>query len=78
MSNSSKSIPFVVIALVAFTLMGEYFCECTIDLETYLPLLISLGLAGVPLKVVRDAISAKKAIDTEKFRQSLNRPSTTE
>ena len=62
----------MVILLVAGTLAGEHWCDCTIDLETYMPLLIPMGLAGVPLTVFKRAIEAKKTIDVEKFKKAVN------
>jgi len=70
-SLTTKAIPFLVILLVAGTLAGEYACTCEIDLETYMPLLVAMGLGGIPLTIVRKAIEAKKAIDTAKFQQEI-------
>ena len=72
-SLTTKTIPFLVILLVAGTLAGEHWCDCTIDLETYMPLLIPMGLAGVPLTVFKRAIEAKKAIDIEKFKAEIKK-----
>lgn len=71
MATVTKLIPLYVIILVAITLGVEYYCNCNIDLESYVPMLTALGLGGIPLKVVRDAIAARKAIDTEKFKNAL-------
>ena len=70
-SLTTKAIPFLVILLVAGTLAVETSCECEIDLESYMPLLTAMGLAGVPYTVVKRAIDAKKAIDTEKFKNEI-------
>lgn len=70
-SKTTKTIPFLVILLVAGVLAGENACDCNIDLESYMPLLTAMGLGGIPLTIVKRAIDAKKAIDTEKFKKSI-------
>ena len=70
-SLTTKSIPFLVILLVAGTLAGEYACGCAIDLETYMPLLVAMGIGGIPLTIIKKSIEAKKAIDIEKFKNAV-------
>ena len=72
-SLTTKAIPFLVILLVSGTLAFETACECDIDLESYLPLMIAMGLSGIPYTLVKKSIEAKKAINTEKFRDSINK-----
>ncbi len=61
-SNSSKALPYVVLTIVALSLVGEVFLETTIDLEAYLPLLIAIGLGGAGLSAVKKASEARKQI----------------
>ena len=70
-SITTKAIPFLVILLVSGTLAFETVCECDIDLEAYLPLMVAMGLSGIPYTLVKKSIEAKKAINVEKFKSSV-------
>jgi len=61
-SNSSKAIPYVILAIVALSLVGEVYLDTTIDLESYLPLLVAMGLGGAGLSAVKKASEARKQL----------------
>ena len=64
-SNSSKAIPYVVLVILALTLVGEATFEIDIDLETYIPLLVAMGLGGAGLSAVKKASEARKQLPKE-------------
>lgn len=64
-SKSSKSLPFLVLAIVITTLFAESYFEIEIDLESFLPVLIPLGVTGAGLAAVKAAAEAKKQIPKE-------------
>ncbi len=61
-SKSSKALPYIVLVIVIGTLAYEGYSGETLDLETYLPILIALGVGGIPLAAVKKAVEARKAI----------------
>ena len=62
MSPTSKSIPFIVLAIVGLTLVAETYYEIEIDVEAFVPVLTAMGVGGAAIKIVQDASAAKKAI----------------
>ena len=68
MSNKTvKFLPIWTLLLVSAVLFGETYCECDIDLESYMEILIAIGIGGIPLKVVKDAIAARKECSIAKY-----------
>ena len=61
-SKTSKTIPFLVLALTFGTIFAEAYFETAIDLETYLPLLIPMGLGGAGITAIKEAVKAKSAM----------------
>ena len=64
-SKTSKSIPLLVLAILIVTLMAESYFEIDIDLESYIAVLIPLGITGAGLSAVKSAAEAKKQIPKE-------------
>ena len=64
-SNSSKALPYLVLSIVALSLVGEVVLETEIDLESYLPLLVAMGLGGAGLSAVKKASEARKQLPVE-------------
>lgn len=62
MSPTSKSIPFIVLAIVGLTLVAETYYEIEIDVEAFVPVLTAMGVGGAAIKIVQDASASKKAI----------------
>jgi len=71
MNTTLKLMPIYVLLMVTATIGIEIYCECNVDLESYLPLLTAIGLGGIPLSIVKKSIEAKKEIDMEKFKNSI-------
>lgn len=63
-TNTSKSIPFIVLAIVVGTLALETVYDIEINIEEVIPILTAMGVAGVPLAVAKKAFEARKAIPT--------------
>ncbi len=63
-SKASKAIPYVVLVIVIGTLGYEAYTGDTLDLETYLPILIAMGVGGVPLAAIKKAVEVRKSIPT--------------
>lgn len=64
-SKSSKSLPFLVLAIVIGSLFAESYFSIDIDLETFMPLLIPLGVTGAGLAAVKAAATARKQIPAD-------------
>lgn len=64
-SNSSKSIPFLVLGIVALMMLAEVYYGVDIDLETLLPFFIALGITGGAKSAIEKASQARKAIPEE-------------
>ena len=62
MTSKSKSLPFLVLAIVALSLLAEVYYEIEIDLNQIMPVLIAVGVAGAAKKAVEKAAEARKAI----------------
>ena len=65
--KSSRAIPFVVLAIVIVTIVVEETQNTKIDLESYLPLLVPLGVAGAAKSAITRAATAKSEIDKLKL-----------
>lgn len=74
-SSSSKAIPFVALA-VALICIGVQVMTGKDVLTPALPLLTSVGLAGVPLSIVKNAVEAKKAVDIAKIQAAIGSDSS--
>ena len=61
-SNSSKAIPYLVLAIIACTIIAEGSLEIDIDLEVYIPVLAAMGVSGAALSAVKSAATARKLI----------------
>ena len=68
-SKTSKSIPLLVLAILIVTLMAESYFEIDIDLESYIAVLIPLGITGAGLSAVKSASEARKQIPKETLEQ---------
>ena len=66
-AKSSRIIPFVVLGIVVATLIAEEALEMKIDLESYLPLLVPLGVAGAAKSAITKAAVAKSELDKLKL-----------
>ena len=64
-SNSSKALPYMTLIILVATLGVETYLQTDIDLETYLPFLMAIGLGGAGLKAVREETKAKKMLPQE-------------
>ena len=64
-SKSSKALPYLVLAVVVLSLVGEVALDTEIDLESYIPLLMALGLGGAGLSAVKKASEARKQLPAE-------------
>ena len=64
-SNSSKSIPFLVLAIVIAAIVAEGLLEIKVDLETYIPILAPMGVGGAALASVKAAAVARKQIPAD-------------
>jgi len=64
-SKTSKAIPYVILILTFGTVFAEAYFETTIDLETYLPLLIPMGLGGAGISAIKQAVKAKNELPVQ-------------
>ena len=68
-AKSSRTIPFVVLALVIGMIVGEEFCNCDITTHLENPAVMSLlgafGLGGAAKSAVGKAVAARRAIPKE-------------
>lgn len=64
-SSTSKSIPFIVMAIagVAFAVEAAYDIE--LDLEALIPILAPMGVAGAAKAMVQNASAIRKAMPEE-------------
>ena len=61
-SNSSKTLPFLVLSIVIVTLFAESYYEIEIDLESLIPVLIPIGIGGVAISSIKKAAEARKSL----------------
>lgn len=64
-SNSSKAIPYIVLLILITTIFAEGYFGIDIDLESYIPILIPMGLGGAGLAAIKAASEARKKVPTE-------------
>lgn len=64
-SKSSKTLPFIVLGILAVTLLAESFYDVEIDLEAYLPLLVAIGIGGAAKSAIQKAAKAKNELNQE-------------
>ena len=69
-SKSSKILPYLILVILVATLSAETYLDTDIDLETYMPFLMAIGLGGAGLSVVKSAANAKK-IMPEQIKESI-------
>ena len=71
-SVSSKALPFIVLAIALGLAIYEAESGKNVPLETMIPVLAAIGVAGVPLAAVKSIaeakVGAKKAV--EEFKES--------
>ena len=70
-SNSSKAIPYLVLLIVVATISAEVYLDTEIDLESYLPLLIPLGIGGAVIKSVQVASRVKDGLDVTDLKSKV-------
>jgi len=61
-SNSSKSLPFIVLAIVGLVFVVEAAYEIDINLEEVAPILTAIGVGGAAKAAIERAGSVRKAI----------------
>ena len=64
-SKSSKTLPFIVLGILAVTLLAESYYDTDIDLESYLPLLVAIGIGGAAKSAIQKAAKAKNELNQE-------------
>ncbi len=64
-SKSSKTLPFIVLGILAVTLLAESYYDTDIDLESYLPLLVAIGIGGAAKSAIQKAAKAKNKLNQE-------------
>ena len=69
-SKSSKTLPFIVLGILVATLLAESFYETEIDLESYLPLLVAVGIGGAAKSAITRAARAKNEV-TEEIKKNV-------
>ena len=62
-AKSSRTLPFIVLSIVVLTLVTEAAYDIQIDLESYLPLLIAIGIGGAAKSAITRAATAKSEVD---------------
>lgn len=62
---SSRALPYLTLAILVVILFLEAFADKQIDLETYMPLLIALGIGGAAKSAIERAAKAKSAMPEE-------------
>ena len=70
-SNSSRTLPFIVLSIVVVTLVIEEVYDTNIDLESYLPLLIAIGIGGAAKSAITKAAQAKNEIEKLKLVEEI-------
>ena len=61
-SVSSRALPFIVMAILAGTIGLEAAYDIDIDLESYLPLLVAVGIGGAAKSAITKAAQARSTI----------------
>ena len=58
----NQAIPFIVLAIVGATFIAEAAYDVDIDLESLVPILAPLGVAGAAKAAIENAGSIRKAL----------------
>lgn len=66
-AKSSRILPFIVLGIVIVTLAAEEVYDTQIDLESYLPLLVAIGIGGAAKSAITKAAVAKSEVDKLKL-----------
>lgn len=61
-STSSKTLPFIVLAIALGLAIYEAESGKNVPLETIIPVLAAIGVAGVPLAAVKKIAEAKAGL----------------
>ena len=70
-SKSSKTLPFIVLGIVVVTIVAEQAYGINIDLESYLPLLVAIGIGGAAKSAITRAATAKTEVDKLKLAETI-------
>jgi hypothetical protein len=70
-STSSKTLPFLALAIAFLLAVVEGVTGYDFPLEQLAPMLTLMGIGGIPLSMVKNAVSAKKQINKEEMRNVL-------
>lgn len=70
-AKSSRTLPFIVLAIVVTTLIAEEVYAINIDLEAYLPLLVAIGIGGAAKSAITNAAVAKSEVDKLKLVETI-------
>ena len=61
-SQTSKTIPFIVLAIVGISLLADVAYDVDLDIEVFIPVLTAMGVGGAAIKIVENASAAKKSL----------------
>lgn len=70
-AKSSRTLPFIVLGILACTLIAEQVYMIEIDLESYLPLLVAIGIGGAAKSAITRAATAKSEVDKLKLAETI-------
>lgn len=70
-STSSKTLPFIALAIAFLLAVVEGVTGYDFPLEQLAPMLTLVGVGGIPLAMVKNAVAAKKQINKEELRNIL-------
>jgi len=70
-AKSSRALPFIVLAIVVLTLVAEEVYDTDIDLESYLPLLVAIGIGGAAKSAITKAAQVKTEVDKLKLVETI-------
>ena len=64
-STLSRLIPLAVLGIVALSIFAEVQYGVKINLESFLPLLVPLGIGGLGKSIFDQAVAARKALPSD-------------
>ena len=70
-AKSSRTLPFIVLGIVVVTLVAEEVLDTKIDLESYLPLLIAIGIGGAAKSAITKAAAVKTEVEKVKLVETI-------
>ena len=70
-STSSKMLPFISLAIAFLLAVVEGVTGYDFPLEQLAPMLTLMGIGGIPLSMVKNAVAAKKKMSKEELRGIL-------